>query len=166
MGLYQLYRCVSDWLFRIERMQRFWSKADKSGDCWNWTASRFADGYGQFKLNKKNWRAHRLAYTLAHGEIPADMCVCHRCDNRKCVNPDHLFLGTVQDNVADMDSKNRRGATTKNNGSGCGMAKLTESDVALIRASYPKVNGVQLARRFNVSNSTIYRILRNQRWVQ
>lgn len=89
-------------------MDRFWSKVDKSGDCWEWTACRTRAGYGQFKSDGRLHRAHRLAWALTNGPIPEGKHVLHRCDNPGCVNPDHLFLGSHQDNMDDMSNKGRR----------------------------------------------------------
>jgi len=78
-------------------------------DCAEWGAGRFSTGYGQFWLRGANVGAHRIAWVIANGQIPDGMCVLHHCDNRRCVNVGHLFLGTVKDNISDMDKKRRRG---------------------------------------------------------
>ena len=85
--------------------RRFWSKVDNSGDCWEWRGAISKSGYGSFGAMGKTMRAHRMAWILARGEIPAGMCVCHSCDNKKCVRPEHLFLGTQRDNLDDAMKK-------------------------------------------------------------
>jgi hypothetical protein len=109
--------------YKKEFVERFWKKVDKrgNGDCWEWTASIQSKGYGCISVEGKIKLAHRVAYEIASDEeVPDGMMVLHRCDNRRCVNPSHLFLGSNQDNVDDMVKKDRQARGEKN-----GRSKLT-----------------------------------------
>jgi len=88
-------------------MKRFFDKVEKTESCWLWIAGGRGKGYGSFKINGKSIDAHRVSYELHNGEIPKEMHVCHTCDNTKCVNPDHLFLGSPKDNWQDGFNKGR-----------------------------------------------------------
>jgi hypothetical protein len=89
--------------------ERFWSKVDKSGECWEWTSSVGTTGYGQFYFSpdQRVVRAHRASMMLLHGDLDQSVFVLHRCDNRLCVRPDHLYLGDHSQNMADMHSRGR-----------------------------------------------------------
>lgn len=134
-------------------------------------------GYGTFVARALggSFRAHRFAYALAHGPIPEGLHVLHRCDNPPCCNPDHLFLGTHADNVADMIAKGRNAKGERSGarrhpesvarGEKNGHAKLTAAQVAEIRAT-PRKIGTQhaLALRFGVSDATISMIVNGKVW--
>lgn len=114
---------------RTDPEVRFWSKVNKNGPngCWLWMACRNR-GYGVMSVNKKATTTHRYSWELHNGPIPDGLHVCHHCDNPRCVNPDHLFLGTHQDNMQDMINKGRM-----SKGETKGSSKLTEPQVHVIR---------------------------------
>jgi hypothetical protein len=94
----------------LSRAERFWAKVQKSDGCWLWTAAARKNGYGIFaerRPRSRTYSAHRLSYELTFGPISSGLSVLHRCDNRRCVRPDHLFLGTARENTQDMIAKGR-----------------------------------------------------------
>lgn len=133
--------------------------------CWIWMAStKGKTGYGKFTTDgdHKNISAHRYSYIRYKGAIPSGMCVCHSCDIRLCVNPDHLFLGTHQDNVDDMVQKGR----TKNAVGEDNHSKLTTEDVINIRIEYEDIRTSHrdLGKKYNISHSTVGNIIRRKKW--
>lgn len=153
---------------------RFWAKVNKTDGCWLWTGCTVRGGYGQFSTNKHLISAHRYSYALHSGPIPDQLNVCHRCDNPACVRPDHLFLGTQAENIADKVAKSRqaKGSThgTKvkpervARGTRQGTSKLTDDQVRAIRALRPHLTVRALALQFGVSSSTIQDIVTWQIW--
>lgn len=148
--------------FQADRASLFWEKVDKSGECWVWTAAINASGYGAFASSRRRrgGHAHRFAWELTYGPIPNGLWVLHKCDNRPCVRPDHLFLGTVQDNNADAVRKGRalRGSRQNN-------ALLTEAAVSVIRARLARGEQQKvIAADFGVSEATICSINIGRSW--
>lgn len=141
--------------------QRFWFYVDKKqkNDCWHWTGSCNNKGYGRIQINKKNIAAHRLSWKIHFGMIPKDLCVLHTCDNPKCVNPNHLFLGTSEDNIKDKVDKNRQAK-----GENIGISKLTMNQVKEIRILKGKFSQRKIAKMFSVAYSTIAYIHKNKTW--
>jgi hypothetical protein len=140
-------------------MERFWSKVDKRGECWEWTASKFKDGYGAFSVSGKILPAHRFAYTLTKGPIPDGLFVLHSCDNRACVNPAHLRVGTDADNKQDVVERKRL-AGVRN-----GYAKLSEAEVVEIRNSYSAGERQQaIATRYGITQACVSYIINRKIW--
>jgi hypothetical protein len=135
---------------------------DPETGCRNWQGSTDTAGYGQIHAGKEMLRVHRLAYELETGPIPDGLCVCHRCDNRRCCNPEHLFLGTQADNNADRDAKGRG---VQRRGERHHAAKLTEDQVRGIRAAYAQgAEQPELAQRYGVDSTNIGCIVNGRTW--
>lgn len=143
----------------------FWEKVNTSGDCWEWTASHDPKGYGFFGVAGRVMRAHRVSYVMHKGEIPDDLIVCHSCDNPKCVNPNHLWLGTHKDNAIDREAKNRGGRKGPL-GSKARASKLTEPVVRQIKELLVegKTTHRVLAKMFGVHFATISDLANGKTW--
>lgn len=145
--------------------ERFWEKVDIKGDdeCWEWKASTRSDGYGQIQKGKRGagiMPSHRTSWEIHYGKIENNFHVCHRCDNKLCVNPNHLFLGTNADNMAD---KKKKGLQMR--GEGCPSSKLTENDVIKIRELFRQgYSQTKLSKMFGVVQSNISNIISRRGW--
>jgi hypothetical protein len=137
----------------------FYSAPPNERGCILWTGNRNKKDYGFLKWRGADRGAHRLSWEVAHGPIEANLCVCHRCDTPACINPDHLFLGTHADNVADREAKGRR---TPLRGEAHGMAKLTEAVVLEIRAAAGTQRSI--AARFGIKQAQVSAIKRRRNW--
>lgn len=135
------------------------SKLQKN-KCWEWTGNLTAKGYGAVRIKGVTFSAHRLSWLLFNGGGLTKLQVLHKCDNPKCINPDHLFLGTNADNLADRQKKGRqaRGETHHK-------SKLTEDGVRMIRKQVSQgVKIKEIAYRVGVDISTIYNIINRKIW--
>lgn len=151
------------------RQVRFWSKVKKTDSCWFWTAGCNGGGRGYFSLShNKSVIASRYAWQITNGKIPKYLFVLHKCDNGKCVNPAHLFLGTHDDNMRDMVEKNRQASGERN-----GRAKMRSVDVAWIKSSFPSVALIvggkrrakkELAKTFGVTVGAIAHAVKGRQW--
>ncbi len=151
---------------------RFWRQVNKTESCWLWTGpgSGPKGAYGGITINKKSLKAHRVSWELENGPIPDGLCVLHKCDNPKCVNPEHLFLGTKKDNTQDMIQKGRHYTKTKPQfilrGSDANPAKLNEKQVFQLRRLRLKgVSYHRMAKWINMSRQTIRKAVNGSQWV-
>lgn len=152
--------------------ERFWRHVAKPAEpdgCWEWTGGHDAYGYGSMGIDGgRTSTVNRVAHELLIGPIPEGMCVCHRCDNRNCVNPAHLFLGSRADNLHDMFAKGRgRGQFTKGacQGTANAWARYTEDQIREIRSLVASgVTQVEVARQFGMRQGYVSNIVRRKVW--
>lgn len=141
-------------------IDRFNSKFKAGDGCWVWTSYKNNRGYGKFGVKNGCYYAHRISWQIKNGAIPKGMSVCHRCDNPPCVNPNHLFLGTMQDNLQDAASKGRTSA-----GSHRHNAKLTEAKVSeIILLKNQGLKQKDIALQFGVGEATISGVVHRTKW--
>lgn len=144
---------------------RFWSKVRTSDGCWIWTGTRQTSGYGAMAISHEGTiyrrRAHRVSWELVNGPIPPGLLVCHRCDNKLCVRPDHLFLGTPTDNVRDCWAKGRHPVRV---GQELPWAKLDVEAVAQIRSNDNGESNKQIASRLGISPNHVSRVRHGRAW--
>lgn len=172
-------------MFSEKSIIRFWKKVDKDiseiyyngTKCWEWQKGRIS-GYGCSKIEGHVILSHRVSWILSNGDIENDLCILHRCDNRKCVNPDHLFIGTKGDNNRDRENKGRgnhafgdRNGSRKHNekmlrGNENGNAKLTELQVIEMINLYRngETNKEKLGRMFGINGSHVGNIVNRRNW--
>lgn len=144
----------------VERLPKMIIK--KINGCWEWNGKgRNHSGYAKILFEGVFTCAHRAVWRLIFGDVPSNLLVLHKCDNRVCVNPEHLYIGTPKDNANDMVNRGRSMIGIKNH-----KAKLTEEQVKEIRHSYKLGQSYKLARVYGVNASTIQRIIRNETWCQ
>jgi hypothetical protein len=141
----------------------FWDKVWIGDECWEWRGCRNRlGGYGRLSIDGQRVLAHRVAWEMEQGPVPDGIRVLHRCDNPPCVRPDHLFLGTQADNIADMRAKGREAGRKGNRN---GRAILTAEDIAEMRVlrglgwTWPRLGG-----RFGVARTTAQAALSGQNW--
>lgn len=133
----------------------FYSMPEPNSGCALWLGSHNEKGYGQLWWDNKNHKAHRLSWRARNGAVPSGMSVLHRCDNPACINPDHLFIGSQKDNLADMARKGRHG-----------LARLVREDIPVIRRLVAEGRTlVEVAKRYNVTPETIGYIKNHKIWL-
>lgn len=156
----------------VSLTKRLWDKIEikSKNECWEWQGSTTSFGYGHIGKGGRNGKtivSHRIVWELNYGEIPKGMKICHKCDNPKCCNPRHLFIGTQADNLKDCRDKGRA-----KGGSLPGIknpnAKLTEDQVKEIRELYSRGNVYQreLANKYNITQTQVGLIIREKSWIQ
>lgn len=143
-------------------INKIFTKIQKTTSCWLWTGACDINGYGIFNMYNKCWRVHRLSYIIHYGNFNQKMCILHKCDIRNCVNPNHLFIGTRQDNHRDMHNKNRYPC-----GEDHGNSTISEVEVRqlLIEIYNYKFNSIQeVCEVYKIGKEVVHSILNGKTW--
>lgn len=136
---------------------RFWARVTRNDRCWLWTGTFYPNGYGQMRFGGPLVGVHRIAWQLSRGDIPIGLCVLHRCDTPACVNPDHLFLGTRADNMADMAAKGKAARRYGNPSKGATLPPDTVQEIRhfVFREGYSQA---AVARKLGLHQTTVNKI--------
>lgn len=147
------HRYINGNIVTYPTKERFWAKVMKSAGCWEWIGAKSC-GYGTLRVDGKDLKAHRLAWEWSRGSIPTGLCVCHKCDNRSCVRPSHLFLGTQMDNATDKMQKGR-GVFLR--GQKHHWSHLSDADIRQMVREYfaGGVSQTMLAKKYHVSQRLV-----------
>jgi len=147
-------------MFTEKQVKLFWSRLDKSGDCWVFIGKKDKAGYGHVQCGGKFYTAHRLAYEISTGDNPSGFVIMHTCDNPPCCNPDHLRKGTHKDNMDDMFSKGRNAKIFQRY-----TVKLSLDLANEIRKLFSDgLSKHALSRKYNVTTHTIRDVINNLCW--
>lgn len=163
---------IAETLFSVnlteKQSRNFWRKIDRGEEpdyCWWWNGSTTRDGYGTFRLGSKIVKAHRVSYALHIGAFPSNKLICHRCDNPRCVNPMHLWIGTDGDNALDRNNKGRGVVCVPRSEEPHSGAKLTVSQAEEIRKLY--LSGAytqkEIGEMFSICQPVVSRVYRRLR---
>lgn len=165
MNISRIHPKFGDLRFSDTIEERFWKQVvivPYDNGCWLWSGHTNQKGYGQIgrgAAGAGEIKAHALSWIIHYGRIPEGKCVLHRCDNPPCVNPNHLWIGTRLDNNRDSVSKGRNQRGEKHR-----FSKFTNQDINDIRSLWPQMNQADLARRYNVNWSAIWKIVHKKTW--
>lgn len=154
-------RITTNKTYHLSTEERFWSSVNKKGDneCWEWKGNLERNGYGVFNSIQSHFKAHRCAWEFVNGRIPDGLYICHKCDNRKCVNPSHLFIGTQGDNLRDMVSKGR-GNFNPLRGEKHPRHKLTDIQIRSMRQEYEDgMSCIELGKKYGVHKAQATKIV-------